>query len=598
MKLRFFAAALLVFLCLATPGSANDCAQNYLQLAKSAATSLDTRFQLHTGGKPGALGQFRDWLTKTIMRLKRRGYPSLAMDDATPLKANLFAKNALGNQAAFNGAPFDAATIKGEIEELLKSVEGYPAELKEYIRETATKAARLDAMQAANESGLQTTHNIELEMPVASVSDKGEISVAMKPRTWATDTKFKIEMDELHRDIRDRLGEPLFGVKKSEAFVLDHINNVKKLETYLNEFRDTQTDLVGRGLTAEVDPESKALYDRMAAIYSNKKGWLKPEYSVPAWAFNKLRWQQLMSELRTIYQKDIPRMADKAKTSEVIQFMKNLSPEELKALGVSKLADSVGFFGRNKYVRILTAALSGSSGIGWLGAQAYDLFYSEPVEKEKCAAETTDQRFSDCLQTYLQEKFTVDMIKSVIFSQEAFLDPKGKISDPKVRKEVEDAIERRKSYVGSTKQKEENQEALAKAIRDLQAAQDPSSEAYRDKVVMAPRNELFVFGATGTDTGTTTYLGATHPGQLAKNRVLVMNILNEADADQRGILLMKLRENGANGLADDVVAILDDRQDFLDGKFTPGRRRVRRKLGAPGGVVMPAANAPERPDTN
>jgi hypothetical protein len=194
-----------------------------------------------------------------------------------------------------------------------------------------------------------------------------------------------------------------------------------------------------------------------------------------------------------------------------------------------------------------------------------------------CANSTNDDKFRECAFDVVQSKFPVKTIRSILFDKDTFLDDTGSITDPKVRAVVEDLVQRHATYAGTEKQKSENREAFLKQVKEFQAVKDPGSDAFREKVIMAPRKELFILGLTGIENSATAYLETQHPGQFKKNRKLVENLLAEDDTDKQDQLMNQLRLTGACELSETLDDLLNDRADFLKGRFTPGDRRRRRR---------------------
>ncbi|MGE3262633.1 MAG: hypothetical protein AB7K68_12700 [Bacteriovoracia bacterium] len=573
---------LLLLLVSATPAHAEGetCPEYYTTLANWGNDFLVTRFDPKKPKPNGPIEKMRDWARKSIVRLRGRRYPILAMEDATGLKANLLAKHALKDTANLEGAPFDLAALKKEVLELLADVEAYPAARKAYIDDTATFAAQAEAMRDMDAAADAAGHNFKGLLPVATVQPDGKVLMEMKPQRWPTYTAFRQDLVTAEKELAIRINDTTVAlVTKSEDFVLDQAMDLKKLETYRSEL-DYLTDKIGRrGARPEIDPELKPLYDRINGIFENGGSKFRADLSPPAWAWDKLKWEQLRAELKTIYQKDPLKITDNETAKKVLAYLSGLKPEELRNLGMDKLAAAITIGKKSIYVRTLILPFLATGGVGTMGKVGWDFVtsvISEAAKKEACAASRSDDQFRDCVYENLQSQFTVDSIKAALFAEDPFLDKEGKIRNPKVQNAVGDMIARRKAYQAEEKAKAENKEAYNKEVKAVQAKEDPFSDAYRDNLIMQPKKEQFLLGLVAPQNGTVNFLEANHPSQFKKNRDLVFHVLQEDDDEKQENLLKSLRQSGACELSETLSDLIADRRDFANGEFTPGQSQKRR----------------------
>lgn len=573
---------LLLLLVSAAPAHAEGetCPEYYTTLANWGNDFLVTRFDPKKPKANGPIEKVRDWARKSFVRLRKRRYPILAMEDATALKANLLARHALKDNSHLEGAPFDLNTLKKEVLELLSDVEAYPAARKAYIDDTATFAAQAEAMRDIDDAADALGHNIKAYMPVATVQPDGKILMEMKPQRWATYTAFRQDLVNAEEEVVKRINDTtLESVTKSEAFVLDQAMDLKKLETYRSELHYL-TDKIGqRSTPPELDAELKPLYERIDNLFEKGGDRFRNDLTPPAWAWNKLKWEQLRAELKTVYQKDPLRIADNETAKKVLDYLSGLKPEELRNLGMDKVAAAITIGKKSFYVRSLLLPFIATGGVGTMGKYGWDFatsLISEAAKKEACAASRNDDQFRDCVYENLQSQFTVDSIKAALFAEDPFLDKEGKIRNPKVQNAVGEMIARRKAYQAEEKAKAENKEAYNKEVKTVQAKEDPFSDAYRDNLIMKPKKEQFLLGLVAPQDGTVNFLEANHPSQFKKNRDLVFSVLQEEDDEKQENLLKTLRQAGACELSETLSDLIADRRDFANSEFTPGQSQKRR----------------------
>jgi hypothetical protein len=416
----------------------------------------------------------------------------------------------------------------------------------------------------------------------------------MQKELFDNPNEFKSEMDNLRKELAKRLQPVNLKPSPADQMVLDQTALLKKLETYVtqdlkavSQDPGAQTDPDAQKLYSRImalyktdepkdfdklDPNVKALYDQLSAHYGkdaspNLLGTLNGTWSgsqrLPYWAWRQQHWKELMAEFQTLYKNDAP------KTQEVLDWMKKLSPEERRMLGISDLADSLSFWGQNKWFRALTLVGGPLTGGGFsltkFGPEAYQWFFKDDIAKEKCASKAKDDAFTSCMQDYLEGKFTAKQLHSMIFDKKTLIDNAGNIQDPAVRRQVEDAAARRQRAQTMKASGDEDATKLGAGIQKIVAAKDAGSATYREQqVIEAPGDGPFLLSLIGQD-GNSGRLGTLYPGELSANQALVQQILKDTDDKKRSADLDQLKSSGAEDLADDLRKILADRQKFIDG---------------------------------
>jgi len=575
--------------------------------ATAEKTYRDMSARFTQKGERNWLDNSRDRVRERLTRWNKRGLPVQEFGDMTPTKADVLAKEAMKLPVP-DEAPKSFSQLKDELSDLLDQAESFPDRYQKYLADTAQKSARLQAMENAvlpNGANGDRAFKFAVELPNVKIGPDGKAIVTMQKELFDNPSEFKSEMDALRKELGKRLSPvSVTGLKTNPAdqMVLDQVATQKKLELYLTQSWKVLT----QNPDAKMDPEAQKLYDRIMALYKTdvpqdfdkldpkvkelydqlvarygKDGAPKPsllgalngkwsdQQHLPYWAWRDLRWKQLWVEIETLYKNEAP------KGEGVLNWMKKLSPEERRMLGISNLADSVGFWSENKWFRALSLFGGPLAGGGFslkeFGPSAYEWYFKDDTEKEKCAGKSDDKGFSNCMLKYLEAKYTAKQLHELIFDKKSLLDDAGSISDPKVRGEVEDAIARRQKAREMKGREEESADALAKGIQNIVNEKDVTSSSYRDAIVTTKGDGPFLLGLMGAGEKPGR-LATLFPGEFNANRTAVETILKETDGDKRTAELETLKKAGAEKLADDLKDILSDRQDFLDGKFKKKNR--------------------------
>lgn len=573
--------------------------------------------------------RIRDWTRKRLQLWHGHNYPIVAMDDATPAKAYLLANDAYSFNGVKKGVfekleelkglddpaeikaglselaeryakypeeaeafqrmskqfstpeEFQSAIddfikevearpapvlsveeIRAEVNELLKKVEAYPDTYKRFIDETATMAAQADALEDIIRRGDYNSHSIELMLPVADVKPDGSVSVTMQKQYFGSDVQMKLRLKELKNEVAHRTAKKFFTLNTKQNLAIQQAIALKKLETYRHELIRHSTLNPGK----ELPPEFQAQLARLDALYDDaKKGKFKSDYRLPHWAWDRLRWIQLWGEVRSVLEKDIPKLKDKEQNSKLLAFLKELSPEDQRALGIGKLADSASILGRTKWVTVLVGAGTATTTFGTAATQGYEFFIADKRARETCAGMVNDEDFLNCVQEYVQQKFPRKSIAQIFSDRSVFVDPEGKIADEEVAEVVQDVLRRRVRFQESENFKNNAREALMKALEKIMAEKDPGSTAYRKKLVEAENDQAFFLAMTGSDAPKIqSYLKFRFPVDYDLYQERVKEILvMEYDSEEQIQALEKLREQAAS-LADELDSILDDRQTYKE----------------------------------
>lgn len=577
-----------------------DCELGYEELVAGKVFNVRQRYNVRKTRDLNMAEEARDWLRDQAMKLQKRTYPVLDSKDATPVKAPLLAKYTFGHKNAFDGAPFDADKLKKEIEEMLAAVAKYPQQREDFLQDTAAKIARLEAMERAMASfQANAKDGIEIMVPAVKIDAEGNvIETVMKPASWSNRAKFDQDIAELRKELRHRVGDPyeLPGFRAKQSFTLDkldgdrpvvfdpieYLRNVKKLETYMDEYQDA---LRAAGFQENVvaDAELDPLFKRIEDLFEPGTNKLKDPYRAPYWAWQRIRRQQMAAELKTLITGIRPRLENNESTKAFMDFVNGLSPEDLKFFKLEGVAKTVKIGQKNVYVRTLWA-LGSTLSTGTIGAGTLKVFWDKirdaALAKQTCADmdDAESRQFRECVRDYLKSKFSLPVIESLFTGEDPFIDNLGQIKDRDVREEVTDIFRIRAENFQKKRREAEIDKATDLGVGKVGAEIDPTSPAFRESLIMHNRPEQFLVGALGDSADKTkTYFGVHHPLQFKRNEALVAEIFDSAE-EARAPLYEQLRKRGAGDLADDVSKMLTDRDRYLaDPKAYEDALNKRRK---------------------
>ncbi len=608
--------------------------------AKNAAAKVSNRYgQFDSPEYLKFIGTLRDRLRKRLQIWHGHNYPIVAMDDATPVKAYLFATDAYSFNSVKTGVlarldelkalenpeeikaglvelaeriklypeeaealtrmskqfktkeTFTAAIddfIKGiearpapvisieeirtEVSSLLKKVEAYPADYKRFIDETATMSAQADALEDIIRRGdYASSHGIKLQLPVADVQADGSVVMTMREEYFGSDVQMKLRLKELKEQVVNRTAAKFFTLNTQQNLAIQQAIAFKKLETFRHELMRHASLNPGK----ELPEEMKAILARLDAFYADANAIkLKKDYRLPYWAWDRLRWIQLYGEVRSVVEKDIPKLRDMEQNSKVLEFLKNLPEEDKRALGLGRISDSLSLWSRTNWGTVIlgtgTVAAGTGTGLWQASTAAYEYFVADGRAREACASILNDEDFINCTQEYLQLKFPKKSIAEILSHKSVFTNPEGSIADDEVAKVVKDILKRRVAFQETENFKTNAREALQKALEEIMGEHDMSSVAYRKKMVETPNDQAFQLAIMGADSGANTprirsYLEFRFPVHYRSNKEAVKNILQmEYNSEDQAKALEDLRRRGAISLSDEIKSLLDERQTFKE----------------------------------
>lgn len=471
---------------------------------------------------------------------------------------------------------FTLDEINKEVNDLLKAVEAFPENYKRFIDETATKAAEYDEIVKALARRDLPNINIKLMLPVVDVKPNGEVVVTMKEQVFDNIVQLKLYRDQLKKETENRTAQRFFRMTVAQNVHIMQAINIKKLENYRAALMRQASLSVNAG--KELPPELKVQLDRINAIYADvRSGKLKDEYRLPYWAWDRLRWIQLWGEMRSIVEKDVPKLQDAVQNNKVIEYVRNMPEEERLALGISNnVATSGTILGRTKWLGVLLAGSGTAVGPFYGGYSGFNVLWEmwigDARKRELCTVLRSDDDFTNCVQEYLQIKFPGRAIGEIFSRNPGFMNGQGEIDDPQIASVVKKMMQARSDYFKSEFYKENVREAMMRALNLIMAEKDMSSIAYRKKMVESANDDAFVVAVLGPEGNEPpaarrlqAYLDYKFPVHFKQHKEEIRRILKlEYNSDDQGKALEALRQKGAILLADEVKALLDERQTFKE----------------------------------
>jgi|GEM_PF-6276837 len=541
------------------------------------------------------INQIRDRLRGLFQILHEGDYPIIALDDATPINAYALATDAFQKLPEAQKDLVDIVAIKAQLEHLLDRVEAYPDTLREFLDETANLASEEKILSEISKSEQKPTFPTSFEMPVIQTDQNELIQVSSRYEYFSNEIQLLNTIKRIRRKLKDRNGARFFGLDEANNMAVAHAINVKKLETYMHEMKRAQSLNPGKSLPADL----QGFLLRIEALYTDGTGkQIQNQYKPPAWAKDRVHWMQLGGELRSVFEKDLPRLIDREQNQKIIEFIQHLSVEERRALGITDAAKAADLLSRTKWISVipLGSTLGGGAYEGVL--RAYDYFIADSKAKEHCASLEDDNLFVECVQEYLQVRFPAQVIESYFKDRNTFLNPEGKITDPAVLSEIHDVIERRENLVHQDQYYKNARSQLSEFVGKLMGDYDKSSVRYRRKLVESSKDETFYLGLLGQEKPyIPSYLYFNYPLDFKLYREKVEKVIRaEYDSYEQRISLEELKRN-APSFAEEIRSLLNERNRYK--KWGTHSSRVENVgRGIPGGGSRPIPASVPAPDSS
>lgn len=528
------------------------------QLAEEIREHYDPKNPIPTWVVP--INQMRDRLRGLFQILHEGDYPIIALDDATPVNAYALATDAFQKLPETQKDLVDIVAIKAQLAQLLDRVETYPDTLREFLDETTNLASEERILAEILKSDRKPDFPTFLELPVIKTTQNEAIEVTSRHEYFSNEIQLLNTIKRIRRKLKDRNGARFFGLDESNNMAVAHAINVKKLETYMHEMKRAQSLNPGKNLPVDL----QEFLSRIEALYTDRaQNQLQNQYKPPAWAKDRVHWMQLGGELRSVFEKDLPRLIDREQNQKIIEFIQHLSVEERRALGITDAAKAADILSRTKWISVipLGSTLGGGAYEGAL--RAYDYFIADSKAKEHCASLVDDNLFIDCVQEYLQVRFPAQVIESYFKDQTAFLNPEGKITDAAVLSEIRDVMERRENLVHQDQYYKNARSQLSEFVGKLMGDYDKSSSQYRRKLVESSSDEAFYRGLLGQDKPyIPSYLYFNYPLDFKLYREKVEKIIRaEYDSDEQEKYIDELKRNAPH-FADEIKSLLNERNRY------------------------------------
>lgn len=514
------------------------------------------------------LHRLRDQVRRLFQILHEGDYPIIALDDATPVNAYALATDAFGKLPPEQRSLVDLQKIKEGVFQLLEDVEKYPLKLRQFIDETASLAAEERVLASFLKKNSASAFTNEIDLPVIHTRDDGSVEVESRKEYFGNEVQILNSLKRIRRKLRERNGSVFFGLDESNNMAVAHAIHIKKLETYMHELKRAQSLNPGQSLPEDL----QGVLTRISSLYEGEPGKsLKAQFKPPLWASNRIHWMQLGGELRSVFEKDFPRLIDREQNQKIIQFIQNLTPEERRALGITDAAKAVDLLSRTKWLSVIPLGSTLGGGLYEGALRAYDYFIADSKAKEHCASLEEDLAFVECVQEYLQVRFPQQVIWEQFTDQAAFVNIEGQVTDPKVINEVEDVMRRRQKLIQREKFYENARAQLSEFVKQMMEDHDLSSQHYRRRVIEMPEEEGFILGLIGSENPKIpSYLQFQFPLDFKLYRLKIQTILRAgygSEDQQKGLDELYAQ---TPALTDELKALLNERQRFKKwGNATP-----------------------------
>lgn len=506
-----------------------------------------------------SLNQIRDRVRGLFQILHEGDYPIIALDDANPVNAYALATDAFQRLPEEQKKLVDIDKIKANLVDLLNRVEAYPENLQKFIDETANLSAEEKLITEYLKSEHDTTFAIQLELPVIQTDGSGKLLIQSRKEYFANDIQLLNTLKRIRRKLRDRNGAIFFGLDEANNLAVSQAISVKRLETYMHELKRALSLNPGKSLPSEL----QGYLSRIEALYQGKPGeLLRAQFRPPFWAIDRLHWMQLGGELRSVFEKDIPRLLDQEQNKKIIQFIHQLSPEERRALGITDAAKALDILSRTKWLSVipLGSTLGGSLIEGAL--RGYDYFIADSKAKEHCASLTDDDLFVQCVQEYLEIRFPDQAIWEQFRNQAAFVNDQGQVGDQAVLDEINDVIQRRERLVGRAKFFQNARSQLFEFLKKTMGNHDLSSYWYRRELIELDE-ETFILRLLGqVKPKIPSYLEFSYPLDFKLYRNQVEKIVNSPYGSELQKEALTSLQKNAPDLADEIKMIIDERNHY------------------------------------
>jgi|GEM_PF-6992641 len=387
--------------------------------------------------------RLRDWATTFLTYRNGRDYPVIACD-TTP-KANFWAKRALGvlDKTAEGSDSLSYDVLNKQILDHIEIVKTYQVRRQVVVDETMTAAAQLLALESAIAS--KKSHGIVVKYTKyvgGSVAEEAELSLPTMSSVL------------LHRD---RAMARLMATQNiARELNFEQVKTVKSLENFQAEALYYQS--LHRGNV--FDSEAIARLAEIRALYRDwEHGKLQDEFQPPLSAWNHMKWTQFHMALGERLKAYVPKWHD-SEFKKTLDYVKTLTPEERKRLGIDEAMTSVESWSKTrtgrwlKTVRWGNASLAtalGTGGVGGVVYGAYELLdvkelmnalFAEKWKRHECANKMAEQKmdeFYSCVDEYLRLVFPETYLLNRDHLIEAVVE--GEFQDPEIQEAVDSVVQ-------------------------------------------------------------------------------------------------------------------------------------------------------------
>ncbi len=499
----------------------------------------------------------RDYLRSRLAYYRGHLYPIVSIDEL-PF-AHAFAKGAFNKASAKELEALGPGGLDKVIEEIGSQVDrvlAYPADFKRLEAQAAEISMRLDAVETAIEGGQYVGKTgFEIDWPRLVLQSNGDYKVESFRHYFAN-------LDQLEIRFRSLNTEAKAKIEEARSRIIEQAILFKKLETYRHELLRVKSE----EQIAATTPIAQKFLDRLSVIYKDdsKAQINHPDLSPPQWAWQRLRWIQLKTELASLFTKDFPHIKDNDRFKRMVELVGQLSDAEKRVLGLSRVSEVEQWYKRTRWGNLGGATLAIAGGGGGLGAgaiQFYRFLYHDSIQRTECVEKDSHDEFLECATAHLKDLFKGEFFLTKT-DLSTVINDVGQIADPRIRAEIAMLKSMRIQFVYGR----ESSAGASQIARGELEASIPGTEPYRERMIHAKTAAEFerLLLSSHPQEG---YLQFKYPILYSKPRINELcraAVQSLANDEQRFLFIRRLKDlPGMSVMADDLDEILNLRKGYI-----------------------------------
>lgn len=492
------------------------------------------------------LRRMRDGLRDQLQVWQRHDFPW--DPDMTALKAYAQVRDAYNPPVEGTADTLNLAQFRADNQTILQSINHYKDDLAADLASQETAAAQSEVLKQYIASHPEHKIGITLKLPVIQA---GSDDVTFEDRYFGNRVSLKNQIAALDKQVDNSLGRGWFKRTSTNDRAFQQAKYVRRMDYIRHWILSEKSKNPDKPLPAEL----ASILEQINELYVKKDGVdLKPELQPPYWAWNMIRWKELWGEMKSLYVQQLPKVGQNEAVKDVVNFVKNLSPEDQRVLGVDGYGDSLGLIGRTKWVNLAVTAVSGAgltgTAVALYSKAIYDFFMDDAQRREVCADKPSESDFLSCLNDYINVKYSIHYVlkgKTV----DEIVNDKGEITHPKVDADIKATVKRRLAFLADNAPSNDSDEAIRQKAKEMLYSDD----SYRLKIIRADDKKFksLILG----DKTQSSYLGVRFPKFFESNKELVGKILDQkVGSTQQNRLIEKLCDASPR-MAEELKLLID-----------------------------------------